>query len=55
MDVATELEQLIAIYFNGHNYKFDGIELTREQSRLLAYDLIHTLQQIERIQGNRRR
>lgn len=47
MDIAEKLEKLIAIYFNGENYWVDGVELSRSDSRLVAYSLIHTLQQFE--------
>lgn len=49
MDIARDLERIIAIYFNGENYYFDGIELSREDSRIIAYQLIHTLQMAELI------
>ncbi|NWO14768.1 MULTISPECIES: hypothetical protein [Virgibacillus] len=49
MDISIELERIIAIYFNGHNYIVDGVELSREESRLIAYSLIHTLQLMEMI------
>ncbi|QNK89394.1 hypothetical protein H7992_06930 [Sporosarcina sp. resist] len=49
MDMAVELEKIIAIYFNGKNYYFDGNELSREDSRIIAYQLIHTLQMTELI------
>ena len=49
MDIARELERIIAIYFSGKNYIYDGIELTREDSKILAYQLIHTLQLMDMI------
>ena len=49
MDIARELEKIIAIYFNGENYTYEGIELSREDSKLIAYSLIHTLQMMELI------
>jgi hypothetical protein len=49
MDISIELEKIIAIYFNGQNYTFNGIELSREDSRIIAYSLIHILQIMELI------
>lgn len=49
MDICRELEKLIAIYFNGENYIFNGIELSREDSKIIAYSLIHALQIAEMI------
>ncbi|WP_313431742.1 hypothetical protein [Siminovitchia terrae] len=47
MDIAVELEKIIAVYFYGENYTCDGVELSREDSKLIAYSLIHTLQMME--------
>ena len=52
MDVAIELEKIIAIYFNGENYFFDGIELSRDDS-IIAYQLIHTLQIMDLIMARK--
>lgn len=49
MDVARELEGIIAIYFNGENYFVDEVELSREDSKIIAYQLIHALQMTELI------
>lgn len=49
IEVAERLEKIIAIYFNGNNYIVDGVELSREDSRLLAFSLIHAYQLTERI------
>ncbi|WP_170875239.1 hypothetical protein [Virgibacillus pantothenticus] len=49
MDISIELEKTIAIYFNGQNYTYNGVELSREGSRIIAYSLIHTLQMMELI------
>lgn len=55
MDMAVELEKIIAIYFNGENYRFDGNELSREDSRIIAYQLIHTLQITELIMARNKK
>lgn len=57
MDVSIELEGMIAIYFNGSNYVYDGIEFSREDSKILAFQLIHTLQLMDMIMAreNKRR
>lgn len=47
MDIARELEEIIAIYFKGQNYKVGEIELSREDSKMIAYHLVHTLQMTE--------
>lgn len=47
MDIARKLEKIIAIYFNGDNYICDGVELSRDDSRIVAYSLIHVLRQFE--------
>lgn len=49
MDIAIELEKTIAVYFNGNNYTVNGVELSREDSQLIAYSLIHALQMTELI------
>ena len=49
MDIAIELEKIIAVYFNGENYTYNGIELSREDSRFMAYQLIYTLQMMDLI------
>lgn len=53
MDIAIELEKTIAVFFNGANYSVDGVELSREDSRLIAYKLIHTLQMTELIMARK--
>ncbi|MEK5108550.1 hypothetical protein MHI57_17910 [Cytobacillus sp. FSL K6-0129] len=55
MDIARRLEKLITVYFKGENYIVDGTELTRKQSRILAYELIHILQKTEMIQNMKRK
>ncbi|MFD1066637.1 hypothetical protein [Oceanobacillus locisalsi] len=37
------LEKLIAHYFSGKNYENDGVEWSREDSKIMAYQLLHTL------------
>lgn len=49
LDVAERLEKIIAVYFNGNNYIVDGVELSREDSRIIAFSLIHAYQLAERI------
>lgn len=49
IDVAERLERMIAIYFSGSNYIVDGVELSREDSRLIAFSLINAYQLAERI------
>lgn len=49
IDIAQELEKLIAIYFNGQNYTHEGKEYSREDSKIIAYSLIHTLQLLDMI------
>lgn len=41
IDVAKRLEEIIAIYFNGENYVMNGLELSREYSKVIAFSLIH--------------
>ncbi len=53
MDVAVELERMIAIYFKGQNYEVNGVELSREDSKLIAYHLIHTMQMTELIMARK--
>ncbi|MFF5993425.1 hypothetical protein AAGS61_01565 [Lysinibacillus sp. KU-BSD001] len=55
MDVARELESIIAIYFNGDSYSYNGVELSREDSKIIAYYLINTLQLIELIMAKERK
>ncbi|MBN6206220.1 hypothetical protein JYK21_07135 [Ralstonia pickettii] len=38
------LELLIAHYFSGKNYENDGMEWSREDSKIMAYQLLNTLQ-----------
>ncbi|MEK5070306.1 hypothetical protein [Sporosarcina sp. FSL K6-1508] len=54
MDVVRELESLIAIYFNGENYTVDGVELSRDDSKIIAYQLIHSLQMAELIMARKK-
>ncbi|WP_421663580.1 hypothetical protein [Lysinibacillus telephonicus] len=49
IDVAERLEKIIAVYFNGYNYVVDGVELSREDSKIIAFSLIHAYQLTERI------
>ena len=49
MDIARELERIIAVYFNGENYYSDGVELSKEDSKIIAFQLIHTLQLMDLI------
>ncbi|GAB2552345.1 hypothetical protein [Gracilibacillus alcaliphilus] len=37
------LELLIAHYFRGKNYENDGMEWSREDSKIMAYQLLQTL------------
>ncbi len=53
IDVAEKLEKIIAIYFNGNNYILDGVELSREDSKILAFSLIHAYQITERIMSKK--
>ncbi|KGR83511.1 hypothetical protein [Lysinibacillus odysseyi] len=53
IDIAERLEKIIAIYFNGDNYIVDGVELSREDSRLLAFSLIHAYQLTERVMSKK--
>lgn len=55
MDIATELENIISIYFSGKNYTVDGFELSRENSKMLAYHFVHALQMSELIMARRYR
>ncbi|WP_156341111.1 hypothetical protein [Cytobacillus solani] len=54
MNFVRKLEKLIAIYFNGENYTIDNYELSRKDSKLIAYSLIHTLQQFEWVMQKRK-
>lgn len=38
------LELLISNYFSGKNYSNDGMEWSREDSKIMAYALLSTLQ-----------
>lgn len=49
IDIAHELEKMIALYFNGKNYEIEGVDLSREASREVAYALIEIYQRTERM------
>lgn len=54
MDVATELEKMISIYFSGHNYIVNELELSREDSKMIAYQLVNALQMTEFIMARKK-
>lgn len=47
MNIESEIEKMIAIYYNGNNYIVDGVELSRSDSKLIVSSLMHVLQTIE--------
>ncbi len=53
IDIAERLERIIAIYFNGDNYIVNDVELSREDSRLVAFSLIHAYQLTEMIMNKK--
>ncbi|MEK9198769.1 hypothetical protein ACH0B5_04815 [Ureibacillus sp. 179-F W5.1 NHS] len=53
IDVAERLEKMIAVYFNGNNYVMNGLELSREDSKIIAFSLIHAYQLTEWIIHNK--
>ncbi|MFP7199647.1 hypothetical protein SFC08_01615 [Lysinibacillus halotolerans] len=53
IDVAKKLEKMIAVYFNGNNYVMNGLELSREDSKIIAFSLIHAYQLTEWIIHNK--
>lgn len=55
MSIKNDVEKLIAIYFNGKNYVYDGIEFNREESRIMVKELIHLLEIIELIEERHKR
>lgn len=42
-EVNKILEMLIGHYFSGKNYENDGMEWSREDSKIMAYALLNTL------------
>lgn len=48
------LELLIGHYFSGKNYENDGVEWSREDSKIMAYTLLNTLQINEMILERRK-
>lgn len=52
-DVIIRLEKLIAIYFNGDNYVFDGVELSRIESKMVMRSLMHSLELAEMLLNNK--
>lgn len=55
MNLKSDLEKLIAVYFNGENYVYDEIEFNREESRIIVKSLLHTLELIELIEERNKR